>query len=310
MPQPRTTLTTGELRWLARFDSVGGGPLRHRGEPHGSRLFVNGTSQGGLKAATIAYDAVTGNQLWLVQQASGLAHATGDVGQPGRRDPYVAGTDLPDMVSCFVAGGYLGPPPTAPPRERRSGPRHTRPAGPRAAPRRTSSRVRTGPGSSSPATTPATTAVPRVRDGGVRRRLGDPGVGRAGHRHPGAGWRTRTSRSASTRTARSCRVGGPLHGESRRRVRHLHRRHAGVQHLERCADLGLELRRGRPVLRQRPRGQPRRFQRLHHRPGDPALLRPGTDGAQNNAPVVAYDLDTGAERWATVYPEQLRRGPR
>ena len=97
---------TGTRRWVARYETDGGAPDEIVVTPDGSRLFVRGTVRGGEGSATLSYDTASGDQVWAVEEASGLVYGRGMVLSHDGSVVYVADS-APDSGGCgMVAGGY------------------------------------------------------------------------------------------------------------------------------------------------------------------------------------------------------------
>jgi len=100
---------TGAVRWVARYD----GPGRYSDDsaysvavsPHGSTVFVTGTSGGGY--ATIAYRAGTGARRWIARYHGSGGHAVAVAVSPGGGRVVVTGTNGHDYgtVAYRAASG-------------------------------------------------------------------------------------------------------------------------------------------------------------------------------------------------------------
>jgi len=93
---------TGSPRWMRRYDGPAQGwdnPQALAVSPDGSRAFVTGGSKGtdtGQDFATVAYDAITGQRLWVARFDA-----------RGRTDEAIAVLVSPDGDRVFVAGRRL-----------------------------------------------------------------------------------------------------------------------------------------------------------------------------------------------------------
>jgi Tol biopolymer transport system component len=99
---------TGERLWVARYDSAGGGAYDLSVSPDGSRVYVAGSSDGGLSSLVVAYSAATGTELWKLERPSGLADRTAmglslDGSTVYMADPAPALS--PPQAPCFSSGG-------------------------------------------------------------------------------------------------------------------------------------------------------------------------------------------------------------
>src|SRR5690606_4075525 len=94
---------TGDQLWVSRYDGPTGGhdaALAVAVAPDGSAVFVTGLSQNGIRIdyATVAYDAATGDQLWVARYD----------GPAGNDDDASAVAVSPDGATVFVTGRSLG----------------------------------------------------------------------------------------------------------------------------------------------------------------------------------------------------------
>jgi sugar lactone lactonase YvrE len=98
--------STGDRLWAARY-AVDGGPYSIAVSPNGARLFVNGQAEGGDASATVAYDASNGNQLWALPSDDGPAYWGGGLSvSPDNTTVFVVGTSH-SATGCYSeSGGY------------------------------------------------------------------------------------------------------------------------------------------------------------------------------------------------------------
>jgi WD40 repeat protein len=100
---------TGQELWVSRYDGPTGDPDEAYAvavSPDGSKVFVTGRSFGvlgeGRDYATVAYDAATGQELW-VRRYDGPGH-----GEKQSNDEAYAVTVSPDGTKVFVTGASMG----------------------------------------------------------------------------------------------------------------------------------------------------------------------------------------------------------
>ena len=83
-------VSTGDRLWVARYAVQDGSATSIAVSPDGSRLFVNGQTRGGEGSATLAYDPSTGQQMWVMLG--------------NQRPPYGDALSVsPDSSTLFVA---------------------------------------------------------------------------------------------------------------------------------------------------------------------------------------------------------------
>jgi hypothetical protein len=99
--------STGTRLWVARY-AAQGGPYSIAVSPDGSKLFVNGQTEGGEASATVAYDPSTGKQSWVIESNDGPVYWGGALSvSPDSSTVYVAGTSpLPGGSCTYQGGGY------------------------------------------------------------------------------------------------------------------------------------------------------------------------------------------------------------
>jgi hypothetical protein len=96
---------TGDERWVALYDGAGGGDQARAAavSPDGTRVFVTGFSYGGSGAiydyATVAYDAVTGSELWVQRYDGGYDDPESLAVSPDGMAVYVTGSSESDYVT-------------------------------------------------------------------------------------------------------------------------------------------------------------------------------------------------------------------
>lgn len=98
----------GQRLWVARYDSGGGGAYDISVDPAGSRVFVGGSSDGGLSSVVLAYDAATGDEVWKLERPSGLSEGMTMGLSPDGATVYVADPAPPATPvgpPCFSLGG-------------------------------------------------------------------------------------------------------------------------------------------------------------------------------------------------------------
>jgi hypothetical protein len=107
--------STGKKRWVTRYDGTANlqdYPSALSVSPDGSRVFVTGTSVGPTTAedyATVAYDAGTGEQLWVTRYdgpASKSDHATAIGVSPAGSAVYVTGYSWSTTAEDYATIAY------------------------------------------------------------------------------------------------------------------------------------------------------------------------------------------------------------
>lgn len=99
--------STGTRLWVARYDAQGEG-FSIAVSPDGSRLFVSGQADGGEASATVAYDPSTGEQLWAIRSEDDTVYWGGGLSvSPDSSTVYVGGTvqTSPGESNCDEYGG-------------------------------------------------------------------------------------------------------------------------------------------------------------------------------------------------------------
>jgi WD40 repeat protein len=99
---------TGDREWVAQDDSMGGGAHDMVVSPDGSRLYVGGSSEGGLASLVLAYDTATGAEVWRLERPAGLVeHSAMNLSADGSTlyfaDP--APPAQPVAAPCYSSGG-------------------------------------------------------------------------------------------------------------------------------------------------------------------------------------------------------------
>jgi hypothetical protein len=98
--------STGDRLWVAR-NAATGHPYSIAVSPDGSKLFVNGQSQWGEASLTVSYDSSTGEQLWAIEGADENLYWGGGLSvSPDSSTVFVAGTRPGSGAPCFASGGY------------------------------------------------------------------------------------------------------------------------------------------------------------------------------------------------------------
>lgn len=95
---------TGSRLWVSRYDTAGGGAHDMSVSPDGTRLYVAGSANGGLSSLVLAYDTATGAELWHVQRATGLAPRTAMTLSADGSTLFMSDPD-PDASVCLGQGG-------------------------------------------------------------------------------------------------------------------------------------------------------------------------------------------------------------
>jgi sugar lactone lactonase YvrE len=98
--------SNGIRLWAARY-AADGGPYSIAVTPNGSTLFVNGQTEGGEASATVAYDASTGERLWVIPGDDAPVYWGGGLSvSPDSSTVFVAGTAQMSAGCYSESGGY------------------------------------------------------------------------------------------------------------------------------------------------------------------------------------------------------------
>jgi hypothetical protein len=98
---------TGAELWASRFAATGGLVNGLAVSPDGSTVVIN-ESDGLEGTATVAYDATNGDELWQVTGSKAIAYYGGGLAiSPDGSTVYVTDTAPTDEGPCYSSGGYL-----------------------------------------------------------------------------------------------------------------------------------------------------------------------------------------------------------
>lgn len=100
---------TGERLWWNRLRADSGSPMSIAASPDGERVFVAGSHDSGMGRQLVAYEAVTGDQLWEEQRdGTAVRDSSGLAVSPDGETVYWAGSD-PSAIDdlCWIGGAGM-----------------------------------------------------------------------------------------------------------------------------------------------------------------------------------------------------------